>query len=70
MGAMHTNCRLGSDLNQLPSSHIPVKAPGPTIGVLCLKIAMKHNFWPDFMGFKAIFNGFYICHAYKLWFRQ
>ena len=67
--AMHTNFGLGSDLNQRPSSYIPIYVPGPKIGVLWLKIAMAAHFWPNFMGFKVGFYEFYGFYAHKLWIR-
>ena len=69
MGSMHTNCGSVRDLTHMLSSYIQIHEPGPKLGVWLLKIAIKPNFWPNFMGFKVVFHGFYGFYAYKLWFR-
>ena len=50
-----------------------ILGPGTWIGMtyieilsLGLEIAIKSNFWPNFIGFKVSFHEFYWFYAYKL----
>ena len=66
MGFMRTNCGLGSDLNQLPSSYMPIHILGAKFGVHWLKNCHKNEksailpifcyFWQFFTTF-ACLNG-------------
>ena len=66
MGFMHTNCGSGSDLNQLPSSYIPIYGPGPKTGLQDFSILIKPNFLPNFMCFKVGFHGLYGFYSYRV----
>ena len=67
---MCTNCGWGNHLVWISSFCTQIHVPGPKIGVWWLKkIAIKSNFWHNFMGFKLGCHGFYVFNAYKLWLR-
>ena len=64
MGCMHTNCEYYKNVDHLPSTDDEVTTcTGTKIGVWCHKLAIKPNFWPNFMGFKVGFHGF----SWVLW---
>ena len=61
MGFMRTNCGLGSDLNQLPSSYMPIHILGAKFGVHWLKNCKKNEkkcYFAHFLLFLAIFHHF------------
>jgi len=59
MDFMHTYCKLGKHFDWLPSSYISIYVLGSKNWDVVIQNFNKTQFWPNFMGFKVEFYGFY-----------